>query len=265
MTGIVKELQERQKVRDVSNANDRRKAETESPEVKQPSTEPADRITATDLSNQIEQPRPLPSPGAGPQLSTIETTLAILNQAWNVRPRGYMMSAIDSGWLSPDAVRSLLNTYFYLSHGIRTIDITWRAREQFSPHWGLYEIGILGPIIRVFFPQNQQVAVMEAQLKSSHIYGFFPTVWVAAFVDFGFVGSVVYILIWGLVAGWSTFGTRHSAFATPSLLLVFSLASVLLSPIQGPLGMANSVLVLISIIVTGLAIDITCLKKVRVY
>ena len=43
---------------------------------------------------------------------------------------------------------------------------------------------------------------------------------------------------------------------TPPLLLVFILASIFLSPVQGPLGIANSALVLFSMIVTGAAIDL---------
>jgi len=89
----------------------------------------------------------------------------------------------------------------------------------------------------------------------AEIYGFFPTVWGAAYMDFGALGSIVYILLWGFVAGWSAFGARHSSLLTPSLLLSYILASIFLSPIQGPLGMANSALVLFSMIVTGIAID----------
>jgi len=41
----------------------------------------------------------------------------------------------------------------------------------------------------------------------------------------------------------------------PPLLLTFILASILLSPVQGPLGIANSAMVLFSLIIVGLAID----------
>jgi hypothetical protein len=44
-------------------------------------------------------------------------------------------------------------------------------------------------------------------------------------------------------------------------LLTFSLASVLLSPIQGPLGASNSALVLVSIIIVGLAADLGGRKR----
>ena len=43
-----------------------------------------------------------------------------------------------------------------------------------------YEIGVLSPLLRVFFPDNQQVEAMEAELRAALIYGFFPTVWAAA-------------------------------------------------------------------------------------
>jgi hypothetical protein len=48
---------------------------------------------------------------------------------------------------------------------------------------------------------------------------------------------------------------RHTALATPALLLTFIIATILLSPVQGPLGIANSALVLGSMIIVGLAVD----------
>ncbi len=96
---------------------------------------------------------------------------------------------------------------------------------------------------------------MDGQQRA-RIYGFFPTVWAAAFIDFGLGGAVIYVLTWGFVAGWSAFGVRHSTLITPSLLLVFVLASIFLSSVQGPLGIANSALVLFSLLDVGLAADL---------
>ncbi|OKO85302.1 hypothetical protein AC630_06420 [Bradyrhizobium sp. AS23.2] len=124
----------------------------------------------------------------------------------------------------------------------------------------MYEIGVLSPLLRIFFPDSDQVADMEAEEQEAFIYGFFPSAWAAAFIDFGLIGAIVYVIIWGGVAGWSAAGSRESSLMTPLLLLVFVLASVLLSPVQGPLGMANSALVLVSILVTGLAVDFAMLR-----
>jgi hypothetical protein len=120
---------------------------------------------------------------------------------------------------------------------------------------------VLSPLLQIFFPSNQHVEGMEAELKAAMVYGFFPTAWGAAFIDFGLVGAIIYILVWGVVAGWSAAGRKHSDLMTPLLLLVFVLASILLSLVQGPLGMANSALVLVSLVLTGLTFDFARLRS----
>jgi hypothetical protein len=219
----------------------------------------ADMISATDLNRMVDEAKK--SPPAVVASAEVQGLLAMLDQSWHVRPRAYVVSAMESGLLSPSAALSALGTYFYLTHGVRVLDTTWQAREQISPQWGVYEVGILSPIFRVFFPDDQRLAEMDAQLKSAKIHGFFPTAWAAAYIDFGLPGAIIYIFIWGFSAGWSAFGARHSAFATPSLLLVFILASIFMSPVQGPLGVANSALVLFSMVFTGLVIDLASLHR----
>ena len=186
--------------------------------------------------------------------------LGLKREAWHTSPRAFVQSAVDSGWLSAGTASNLLNTYFYLTHGVFVLDLVWQARTQFSPHWGIYEIGVLSPMLRVFDPQNQQLSSMQTQLNAAQIDGSFPTVWAAAYIDFGVTGAVIYVLIWGFVAGWSAFGTRHSGLASPPLILTFILASILLSPVQGPLGVANSALILVSMAIAGIAVDSRILR-----
>jgi hypothetical protein len=221
--------------------------------------ETSEKITATDLNKRIAEAGAAPPPEQKP--SSADAILAMRLEAWNVKPRGYVASAIESGRLSAPGAMIGLSTYFYLTHGVRTIDIAWHARDKFTPKWGIYEIGVLSPLLRAFFPHNQQVEAMEAELRAALIYGFFPTVWAAAFIDFGFVGAIIYALIWGVVAGWSAAGSKHSDLMTPLLLLVFVLASILLSVVQGPLGIANSALVLVSLVVTGFTLDFARLRS----
>lgn len=221
--------------------------------------EAGEKISPTELNKRIAEAR-----GAQPseqKPNSVEEILAKMLEAWNVKPRGYVTSVVESGNLSARSAMIGLSTYFYLTHGVRTIDIVWRARDMLTPRWGVYEIGVLSPLLQVFFPGNQRVDGMEAELKAAKVYGFFPTAWGAAFIDFGLVGAVIYILVWGVVAGWSAAGSRHSSLMTPLLLLVFVLASILLSVVQGPLGMANSALVLVSLVVTGFMLDFTRLRS----
>ena len=186
----------------------------------------------------------------------VTTLLLIMDQAWHTKPSGYVISAIKSGYLSSGAAVTVLSTYFYLTHGVSILASTWRERDRLSRHWGVYQIGVLSPILRVFVPHSDELLVLKNELQSAGLHGFFPTVWAAAYIDFGVAGAVIYILIWGFAAGWSAFGVRHSTLATPALLLTFIIATILLSPVQGPLGIANSALVLVSIIVVGLAADL---------
>ena len=216
----------------------------------------ADSISAADLNRMVEEKTALPTAGEPVHSADAAALLATMREAWHVTPRGYVLSAIESGRLSPGTATNLLSTYFYLTHGIRILGLIWQERTEFTPHWGIYEVGVLSPILRVFFPQSRLVASMDEQLRSTETYGFFPTAWGAAYIDFGAAGAVVYILIWGFAAGWSAFGARHSELALPPLLLTFILASVAMSPVQGPLGIANSAMVLGSIIVVGLTIDL---------
>ena len=215
--------------------------------------EGSEKITPTELNKRIAEARAAQPPEQKP--GAVDTVLAGVLEAWDVKPRGYVTSAVESGILSARSAMIGLRTYFYLTHGLRTIDTLWHAREMLTPKWGIYEVGVLSPLLRVFFPNNQQVETMEAELRAATIYGFFPTVWGAAFIDFGLVGAIIYILIWGVVAGWSAAGSKHSDLMTPLLLLVFVLASILLSVVQGPLGIANSALVLASLILTGFMLD----------
>ncbi len=253
VSGLVHELQQEKEER---LQKERVPNEADSP-ARRPTS--ADAITGADLSKRVAEAVAASASTRQPNATSI--VLDTMLQAWKVKPRGYVTSAIESGLLLPHTAMTFLSTYFYLTHGVRTIDIAWRARQKFTPQWGVYEIGLLSPILRVFFPGSKLVANMEEQQRAAQIYGFFPTVWVAAFVDFGIGGAIIYVLAWGFMAGWSALGVRHSASMTPLLLLVFILASIVLSTVQGPLGVANSALVLLSLLVTGIATDFLSLRS----
>lgn len=221
--------------------------------------EASEKITPTEFNKRIAEAHTAQLSEQKP--GSVDEILAKMLEAWNVKPRGYVTSVVESGNLSARSAMIGLSTYFYLTHGVRTIDIVWHAREMLTPKRGVYEIGVLSPLLQIFFPSNQHVEGMEAELKAAMVYGFFPTAWGAAFIDFGLVGAIIYILVWGVVAGWSAAGRKHSDLMTPLLLLVFVLASILLSLVQGPLGMANSALVLVSLVLTGLTFDFARLRS----
>jgi hypothetical protein len=253
MSPLITQLQQEKDQRDTAAAARGSGVPEETPRPKA-----GELISAAELNKRVAEAQALPPPSAS--ASSTEAILAMMLEAWNVKPRGYVTSAIESNHLSAHEAMIGLSTYFYLTHGVRTVDIVWKARDKFTPHWGVYEVGVLSPLLRIFFPASDQVAVMEAEQRAALVYGFFPSAWAAAFIDFGLVGAVIYVAIWGAMAGWSAAGSGHSALMTPQFLLVFVLASILLSPIQAPLGMANSALVLMSMLATGLMLDLSKLQ-----
>jgi hypothetical protein len=269
MSGLVSELMQRMKERDAEKG---RVAEARPPPAKlgqqpsetsrsQPSTEssaapiegPLAVIGGNTLGKMMEEANSRPRVTYTDDMAQL---LGIMGEAWHVSPRAYLIAVMKAGWISPRTAQVIVGTYFYATHGVRNIDIVWRERDILPPNWGVYEIGVLSPILKIFFPGSEQPASMIAALKAAGIYGFYPTVWAAAYLDFGMVGAVIYVLVWGGVAGWSAFGARNSELTTPALLLTFILTSVPLSLIQGPLGASNSALVLVSIFIVGLAADL---------
>ena len=187
--------------------------------------------------------------------------IAVMKDAWGVHLRGYFLDIVNAQIIPPQGSVVLLSNYFYLTHGMMIIDRIWQGREHLKPIWGVYEIGVLSPIIRVSLPDSKILQTMNRQLRKAEIYGFFPTAWGAAFLDFGIVGGSLYVILWGLMGGWAFTACRRTNWVTPQLLLSFVLATVLLSPLQGPLGTANSALVLGSMIVVGLLIDLSGIRR----
>jgi molybdopterin converting factor small subunit len=236
-------------------------ARTTEPMISSGDTEPM--ISSGDVVEMLEQAKvrahtarsasDVERPGVGKPAS--QFVQAVMQEAWGVKPRGYLLTLVEHNIISPRMVIVIASNYFYLTHGIMILDRIWRGQQHLTPVWGVYEIGVFSPVIRVFFAESSILRDMNQNLRSADIYGFFPTSWGAAYVDFGVLGGGLYLLLWGLMGGWAYHASRHTKLATAPLLLSFVLATVLLSPLQGPLGIANSALVLVSMIVLGLVID----------
>jgi hypothetical protein len=218
----------------------------------------SDKISAQNFAALIQNRMAQVTSGNNAKLTIVDQTqniIDIMREAWGVAPRAYVKDLLQKGAVSPSRLIGVMSNYFYLTHGVMTLDRILTARDQLEPVWGVYEVGVLSPILRVFFPANKVLDRMGDELTDAKIYGFFPTVWGAAIVDFGILGAVVYIFIWGGLGGWAYALSGCTKLVTPVMGLAFVLASIFLSPIQGPIGLANSALVLLSMLATGLLVD----------
>jgi hypothetical protein len=208
----------------------------------------------TKIREALKQPKRPPPP---------DYALRVMRDEWDVEPRKYLLDSIERGSMSPRVSLFLVANYFYLTHGMMTLDRIYEARHELTPFLGVYQVGPLSPLIRVVAPDSDIIKSQNRQLRIANIYGFFPTAFGAAFVDFGLVGGALYILLWGMLGGWAFVTCRRTKLVTPGLVLTFVLASVILSPIQGPLGVANSALVLFSAIAVGFWLDLPQIVKRR--
>lgn len=132
-------------------------------------------------------------------------------------------------------------------------------KEVFTPYLGVYQVGVLSPLLRIFYKNNTLLAHMDNGLKSALVYGFYTTGWGAIYLDCGLLGAVIFIVGFGFISGYTGFRAKNRDAVEAQLLSAFCYTSILMSVFNGPFGMANSFLVFISILaVAGL------LKRERV-
>ena len=93
--------------------------------------QPTKMINAADLSKMIDARRALAG-GGERQYSPDVSTELVRREGWHFRPRAYLLSAVESGWLLPGTASNLLDTYFYLTHGVHAVDLA-QARAEFTP------------------------------------------------------------------------------------------------------------------------------------
>jgi hypothetical protein len=196
-----------------------------------------------------------PSSNEMTNIEKFKATDIQMSRDWSAKPAWFVQTAVDAG-LPARLARILLTGTFYFNHGTMTLDRIIAHQREFSPYLGFYQVGILSPIERVFFPGANTVARMDKEISSSGILGFYPSIWGAAFLDFGMVGSIAYLFLFGVAAGWAWRGTKTTGGVLASMLLSFSVSAALLSPVNAPLGVSNSALVLGSILAAGLVHDI---------
>lgn len=175
---------------------------------------------------------------------------ASIREAWNCAPQGYVDALVQVG-LPPRAAIVLMGLSFYLTHGIMTVQRISERRDTTQPYWGVYQVGVLSPFLRLAAPSSDHLGRMERELKSAQLFGFFPSVWGAAYLDFGMLGGALYVLLWGLIAGLAYHATRQRLGLAGPLLYALSIGSILTSTVSGPLGVAHSALMIASFLVVA--------------
>jgi hypothetical protein len=138
----------------------------------------------------------------------------------------------------------------YLTHPPTTVQRMVEHWQGFSIYGGLYQIGILSPISDVLAPSLKLPQTMRAELNAIGAYGWFPSAWGAWIGDAGLIGGAICVFVWGWLSGFCYRRALTTTSLSAELMLSFVYLSILVSPLNGPFGFANSFLIFLSFAAT---------------
>ncbi|MBZ0215688.1 MAG: hypothetical protein K8F25_03965 [Fimbriimonadaceae bacterium] len=178
-----------------------------------------------------------------------------INRNWPAKTATYMRNLVEHGLPVPVAQIVLFGSFYFIHSPVMLGRIV-EHNDRLSPFYGFYQIGILSPIERLFFPDSGIAARMFEETANANIRGYYTSIWGGSFLDFGLFGGIVYLFLFGLMAGYAWRGTQLGNAKLNPLLLSFCICTVVLSTVNGPLGISNPTLIFGSLLVVGLGFDL---------
>lgn len=168
----------------------------------------------------------------------LEAFLQHAKEVWGVAPTATLE------WLAealgqPALVRSIMNTVFYFTQSLSTLEKVITMNE--SPILlGGYHVDLVAAALR-FFPDGLKfLGDGYAALLKENIYGFFAGAWGGFYIDFGLLGCILGVAFWGWFAGHAYRVARHNIHSNRVVLYVFWMYSILISFVSPPFGFSNS-------------------------
>ena len=168
--------------------------------------------------------------------------LAHADQAWGVTPTENL-EALALALEQPSLVQNVVSNIFYFTQSISIIERILGMSEV-PILLGTYHIDIAAAAARVFI-DSDFMAQGYATLLDSNVYGFFTSAWGALYIDFGFFGSYIATLLWGVLAGVAHRHARRNIYSDGFTQYVFWTYSIMISFVSPPLGFSNSAVTLI--------------------
>ncbi len=184
------------------------------------------------------------------QAENYDTFVTNAADGWKLKPAAWLDDAVRRGDVDPNTAMDAVSMTLYATHSVGSIDKIVESSATFSPFLGIFQVSVLSPILRVFFPQSDILGRMNQELVDADLFGWFVSAWGALYLDFGLGGAVVAVLAWGFFAGRAYGSYAANNDEVSALLLTFWLASIMISPLSSPIGMSNSFQILVTIIVT---------------
>lgn len=174
------------------------------------------------------------------ELSDMNTDafLAHADETWGITP-GRSLEALAAMLGAPNLVQSVMSSVFYFTGALA---ITERILAMDGPLWllGGYHIDLAAALYRAIPGGNEFLARGYDILLDADVYGYFAGAWGALYIDFGVPGSILAVVLWGVLAGRSHRALRRLPQGDGAALYAFWIYSVFISFVSPPLGFSNS-------------------------
>lgn len=183
--------------------------------------------------------------------TNLQFSLANWEQNYGIRPAQFLQDLVGLHILDSDSLLNIMQTFFYLTSGPSVLTTLVDSRANIAPSLGLYQFAIIGPFINKFFPDNNLFSRLMSDLSQAGVGGLLPSAWGMMFVDFGFIGTFFEAFLLGCISRVVYYLAIHRGKLGDKLMFLFTIMSIVMSPIVAPLGFSDSFFTLIIFFVVG--------------
>lgn len=168
----------------------------------------------------------------------VDSFLAHADEAWDVTP-SRTLEQLAEALGAPSLVQSVMSSVFYFTSSLAVTERIL-AMSASPLLLGGYQVDLVAAAMRVIPGGNEFLGRGYDTLLEANVYGYFAGAWGALYIDFGALGCIVAVVVWGMLAGRSHRALRLSPQGDCAAIYAFWLYSVFISFVSPPLGFSNS-------------------------
>jgi hypothetical protein len=133
-------------------------------------------------------------------------------------------------WLDQDALVPALSTAFYFTHGFSILEKTL-SYDTLGPYLGRYQFALVSIVVGRLVPSMAPDDDMDDEMDAAGAYGVFSTMWGGMYLDFGSVGALGVLFVFGWLGGMAHKRAMQTDSLAAQLVECYSLAAIATSPV----------------------------------
>jgi oligosaccharide repeat unit polymerase len=183
--------------------------------------------------------------------TNFQFSLANWEQDYGIYPAPFLEDLVELRILGGDSLLNIMQTFYYLTSGPSVLTTLVNSRSNIALSLGLYQVALLGPLINKFFPDNNLFSRFMSDLSQAGVGGLLPSAWGMMLVDFGFFGTFFEAFLLGCISRVVYYFAIHRGNLGDQLMFLFTVMSIVMSPIVAPLGFSDSFFTITVFFVAG--------------